>query len=193
MDEATVRPRRSDARRNRERLLAEARSAFAEHGTGASLEQIAAGAGVGIGTLYRHFPARQDLLEELLRERFDALTATGGELLATRPPGPALAAWTHAFVTATTTFRGLTAEVARPLRDETSRLHASCAAMRAVGTELLVRAQRAGTIRPDVSATDFFVLVSGAAWAHEQGPQDTEDRVPRLLDLLFAGLTRRVP
>ncbi|GAA3865891.1 TetR/AcrR family transcriptional regulator [Streptomyces sedi] len=190
MHEAKGPPRRADARRNRERLLAEAQATFAEHGTRASLEQIATRAGVGIGTLYRHFPTRQDLLEALLGARFDTLTATGRTLLATRPPGPALTEWTHSFVAATTTFRGLTAEVAQPLDDETTRLHASCAAMREVGTELLRRAQESGTVRTDVTPTEFFVLVAGVAWAHEQGLPDSPARVARLLDLLFDGLHR---
>ncbi|SOD64511.1 transcriptional regulator, TetR family [Streptomyces zhaozhouensis] len=190
MHEAKGPSRRADARRNRERLLAEAQTTFAEHGTRASLEQIATRAGVGIGTLYRHFPTRQDLLEALLGARFDTLTATGRTLLATRPPEAALTEWTHAFVTATTTFRGLTAEVARPLDDETTRLHASCTAMREVGAELLRRAQESGTVRADVSPADFFVLVTGVAWAHEQCAPDAPERVARLLDLLFDGLRR---
>ncbi|WP_226961424.1 MULTISPECIES: TetR/AcrR family transcriptional regulator [Streptomyces] len=190
MSQGTTRPRRADAQRNRERLLAEARATFAAHGTGASLEQIAAAAGVGIGTLYRHFPTRQDLLEALLRERFDTLAATGRALLADRPPREALTEWTLAFVTATTTFRGLTGEVSQPLHDETSRLHASCAAMREIGVELLRRAQESGAVRAEVTPTDFFLLISAVSWAHEQGPPDAADRVPRLLDHLFTGLAR---
>ncbi|UED86492.1 TetR/AcrR family transcriptional regulator [Streptomyces profundus] len=184
---------RADARRNRERLLAEARAAFAEHGTGASLEEIAARAGVGIGTLYRHFPSRQHLLEALLREHFDALGASGRELLASHAPWPALTEWTRAFVAATTTFRGLTGEVTHTLDHAGSSLHAACRAMREAGEALLDRARKAGEVRPDVTTADFFVLVSGVAWAHEQGPADSHERIDRLLTVIFAGIRPTTP
>ncbi|WP_062204935.1 TetR/AcrR family transcriptional regulator [Streptomyces sp. NBRC 109706] len=187
-DTTTTRLPRADARRNRERLLAEARASFAEHGTDASLEEIAAGAGVGIGTLYRHFPSRQHLLEALLREHFDALGATGRELVTSRAPWPALTEWTRAFVAATTTFRGLTGEVAHTLDHADSSLHAACLAMREAGEALLDRARDAGEVRPDVGTTDFFLLVSGVAWAHEQGRDASADRIDRLLAVVFAGI-----
>src|SRR6184192_3929854 len=84
------RPMRADARRNYERLVAAAADAFAAHGTEASLEDIARRAGVGIGTLYRHFPTREALLEALLRSRFEEMQRRAAELSASAAPGEAL-------------------------------------------------------------------------------------------------------
>jgi AcrR family transcriptional regulator len=187
-DPTAVRPMRADARRNRDRLLAEARVAFLEHGTETSLEQIAGRAGVGIGTLYRHFPTREALLEALLRERFDALAADARTLLGHRSPREALFGWTRNFAESSTTYRGLTNALMTTLRDESSALHASCNSVREAGLELLVRAQNSGEIRNDLDGTEFLTLVFGVACAHEQVPNTAIDR---LLAMLFDGLSGR--
>jgi AcrR family transcriptional regulator len=179
---------RADARRNRDRLLAEARAAFLEHGTETSLEQIASRAGVGIGTLYRHFPTREALLEALLRERFDALTAGARALLDQRSPREALFEWTRDLARSSTTYRGLTNSLMATLRDESSALHACCNSVREAGLELLVRAQNAGEIRDDLGGTEFLALVYGVACAHEQVSNTAIDR---LLTMLFDGLATR--
>ncbi|MGK5551652.1 TetR/AcrR family transcriptional regulator [Actinomadura kijaniata] len=179
---------RADARRNRERILAEARAALVERGIDAPLEEVAARAGVGIGTLYRHFPRREDLLEELLRERFDAVAALGRELLDDPSARDALTAWIRAFAEMNTTYRGLTDVLITTLRDETSALHASCEAMREAGTALLLRAQEAGQVRADLRPTELLVLVSGVTWAHEKTAGLAPHGLDRLLGLLFEGL-----
>ncbi|MGN9846934.1 TetR/AcrR family transcriptional regulator [Nonomuraea sp. H19] len=180
---------RADARRNHDRLLTEARAAFLEHGTDASLEDIAVRAEVGVGTLYRHFPTREALLEAVLRERFDALAATARRLVDCRSAREALIAWTREFVETTTVYRGLTAALTATLRDQTSALHASCEAMREAGTILLIRAQEAGDVRADVTPMEFLALVAGVSWAREQ-MAGGEVRDDRLLPLLFEGLER---
>src|SRR5438270_13729060 len=91
------RPQRADARRNYEKLISAAREAFAEDGTSASLEDIARRAQVGIGTLYRHFPTRQDLLEAAYVDEVEAICRSAGDL-AGLPPWDALVAWLHRFV-----------------------------------------------------------------------------------------------
>ncbi|AQZ61444.1 Transcriptional regulator, TetR family [[Actinomadura] parvosata subsp. kistnae] len=189
--ETTTRPLRADARRNRDRLVAEARAAFDRDGVAASLEDVAARAGVGIGTLYRHFPTREALLEEVLRERFDALGATARALLDHASPRAALRTWARGFAEAGTTFRGLTAALSATLRDESSALHASCASMRAAGQALLARAQRHGDIRADLTVAELTTMVFGVAWAHEQSPPQAPADLDRLLDLLFDGLSPR--
>lgn len=185
-----ARPMRADARANYERLLAQARLAFAEHGTGASLEEIARQAGVGTGTFYRHFPSREALLEAVLHDRFDRLTAQAHELSATAAPGPALVAWLREFVEFAGAYRGLTAALMQTLRDTSTELHAACEAMREAGSALLASAQRAGKIRPDLDALELFTLVSGLAWAHEQTSAAVPGRVTtdRLLALALDGL-----
>ncbi|XVQ11338.1 TetR/AcrR family transcriptional regulator [Spirillospora sp. CA-255316] len=173
---------RADARRNYERLLREARAAFAESGVEASLEDIARRAGVGIGTLYRHFPTRDALLEALLRDGFDALAAQAREAPGTRD---ALAAWALDLMESSTAYRGLTTAFVTTLRDESTELYASCKAMNAAGSDLLARAQQAGEIRADVEAPEFLTMIYGIAWADEQAQGG---RAERLLGLLLDGL-----
>ena len=104
-----ARPMRADARRNYQALLNAAAAAFAEHGADdVSLEEVARRAGVGIGTLYRHFPTRQALLEAVYRDQVEGLCARADELLATAPPGEALTAWLRSLVQFSSTKRSLT-------------------------------------------------------------------------------------
>jgi len=178
---------RADARRNYDLLLNEARAAFAEHGTEASLRDVARRAGVGIGTLYRHFPTREALLEALLRSNFDALRGQADELLAADEAREALLSWLMRLATGSTAYRGLPESVMAALRDEGSQLHDSCVAMRAAGGRLLSRAQAAGEVRADVTADELLALAAGVAWASEQsgGPADL---IRRLLSLAMEGL-----
>ncbi|WP_308222698.1 helix-turn-helix domain-containing protein [Frankia sp. AgPm24] len=187
---AEPRPMRADARANYERLLAYARAAFAEHGIGASLEDIARRAGVGTGTLYRHFPSREALLEVLLHDRFDTLAARARELSATAAPGFALTCWLREFVEFTGTYRGLTAAFTRTLRDTSTELHTACEGMREAGASLLTRAQRVGVVRADLDALELFTLVSGLAWSYEQTSAAVPGRVTvdRLLTLALEGV-----
>jgi AcrR family transcriptional regulator len=101
-----TRPMRADARRNYERLITTARIAFMENGTGASLDDIAKRAGVGSGTLYRHFPTRDALLHAVLRERIDGLLAHADELLAEPDPDAALGLWLRTYLSGAATPRG---------------------------------------------------------------------------------------
>jgi AcrR family transcriptional regulator len=98
---------RADAQRNRDKLLAAATAAFAETGTDASLEAIAKRAGVGIGTLYRHFPTREALVEAAYRNEVERLCESARELLASHPPDVALAEWMDRFVAYAAAKRGM--------------------------------------------------------------------------------------
>ncbi|WP_405143409.1 TetR/AcrR family transcriptional regulator [Sphaerisporangium sp. NBC_01403] len=186
MDEVAPRRRlRADARRNRERLLAEAAAVFSERGTEASLEDIARRAGVAIGTLYGHFPTRQALLEALMCERMRSLSDTGRELLDHASPKEALTIWARAAVAHTTVYRGLATSLMQGMEDEDSALHAACQAVTAAGAGLLARAQESGLLRDDATAFDLFTLVNAVAWAGEQtSPQQGE----RLLRFVMDGL-----
>jgi AcrR family transcriptional regulator len=177
---------RADARRNYERLLDEAARTFAEQGVGASLEEIARRAGVAIGTLYRHFPTRNALLESLLRERFDEHAAAAAELLTSAEPMAALRAWTQRLVGASTSYRGLVEAVADALADESSALHRSCAAMREAAGRLVAHAQDAGELQSGVTTEDVLLAVHAAGWAAERGGS-----LDRQLDLVFDGLRAR--
>ena len=130
---------RADAARNRERLLEAAAAAFTERGADVPLEDIARGAGVGIGTLYRHFPTREALVEAVYRNEVSMLCARGDELLAEMPPDQALAEWMRLFVQHVATKRGMLS-VLKPLMASSSTLSADTkgrAADTASGSKLL--------------------------------------------------------
>ncbi|GAB2911514.1 TetR/AcrR family transcriptional regulator [Streptomyces mayteni] len=183
-----TRRRRADARRNRERLLAEAEEVFREQGTEASLERIARRAGVAIGTLYAHFPNRRALLGALLRDRHEGLFALGDELRTATavPPFEALARWMRAVAEHGAVYDGLARELLGSLDDHGSELHAACERLSAGGRALTERAVAAGAIRADATADDVFALVSAAAWLRARTPD--EARAEHLLGVVFDGL-----
>jgi AcrR family transcriptional regulator len=184
----TRRPMRADARRNYERLLVAARTAFTKHGADASLDDIARRAGVGPGTLYRHFPTRQALLEAVYRDGVEEMCSRAYELLDTMPPGEALAAWLRAMADYVATKRGLAMELVASLGEDGSELFASCKqAMVAAGTALLDAAKEAGAVRPETDLKDVLKLVHAIGAATEQAPEDAD----RLLSLVLDGLWRR--
>lgn len=152
------RPRRADAARNFDALLAAARDAFAEHGADASLEDVARRAGVGIGTLYRNFPTRRHLFESVYAEEVNAL-GKAAAALADDPPWQALTAWLRRFVEYTVTKRA----VRDALNGESDIFLACRDALFEAGGPLLLRAQAAGEARPDISFDDLLRMISGIA------------------------------
>ncbi|GAA0957287.1 helix-turn-helix domain-containing protein [Actinocorallia libanotica] len=181
------RARRSDAQRNRDRLLEVARTVFEEQGAQASLRDIARRAEVGLGTLYRHFPTRDALLDSLLGRHFDALAAQAADLAAAHPPREALTTWLRAFAAQAAAYQDLSAALMDTINDETSPLHASCSAMRGAGARLLRDAQDAGDVRPDVDGLELFALVNAVAWITGHSPAVAARR-DHLLDLVLDGL-----
>jgi AcrR family transcriptional regulator len=190
---AAGRPKRADARRNYDQLLTAAREVFGEHGTDAALDDVAKRAGVGAGTLYRHFPTRDDLLEAVFRDRVEELTVQAEELLDAESPVDALATWLRAVVVHSTTYRGLAATVMATKLDGGSELTTTChGAMYAAGAALLDRAVRAGQVRPEVSVSDVLKLVNAIAWATEQA-NDGSDQIDRLMDVVMTGVRTATP
>ncbi|MCX4750736.1 TetR/AcrR family transcriptional regulator [Kitasatospora sp. NBC_01287] len=183
--------RRADGRRNHELLLAAGRAAFDELGTEVSLREVARRAGVGIGTLYRHFPTREALLEAAMRHGLDALRAEAEELLDAPSTQQALFDWLAAFAVGSTRYQGLPASILAALQDEASDLHRSCAAMRAAAATLLTRAQQAGEVRADLTVNDLLALVAGIAWAGQQAGGAAEGRTERLLAVVRSGIEQR--
>jgi AcrR family transcriptional regulator len=185
------RPRRADARRNYEQLVAQARIAFAESGAGASLDEVARRAGVASGTLYRHFPTRLDLVEAVLAEQIAALVERGRALLGAEDGFDALAVWLRAALGHALTYRGLAAEVMNAALDRggepASTWHAE---LFEVGAALLERARRSGAVVAEAEAADVLKAVGAIAWA-VQGDPDGSARAERLVALLVNGL--RVP
>jgi AcrR family transcriptional regulator len=159
---------RADAKRNYDQLMAVASVVVTEEGADASLRDIARRAGVGLGTMHRHFPTRETLLEALLRTGFDRLTAEAAELEEADSAGDALVSWLREFVACATSYQGVIALMVAAIEDPGSALHASCVAMKAAGARLLARAQADGAARPDIDDTDLYALAGSLAWAGDQ-------------------------
>ncbi|MEU6572811.1 helix-turn-helix domain-containing protein [Streptomyces sp. NPDC046805] len=183
-----VRPMRADARRNYERLLSAAAEAFAEHGENASLDDIAKQAGVGSGTLYRHFPTRQALLEAAYADRIEALAARADELAAELPPGEALVEWLHEVGLGGIEVRGLKSLLGSAVTDGSSATLTACGAlMKSAAARLVEAAQTDGTLRADVEPVDVLRLTHGVVTASELA-DDQGRQLRRYLALLVEGL-----
>lgn len=169
MSTAVTRTLRADAQRNREALLLAAESAFGERGTAASLEEIAQHAGVGIGTLYRHFPTRQALVEALVHDRASDLIRFGEELFTADDPFAALEMWLTASVRHALAYRGLVESMVEASCGKgDGPLTTTCVQQEAVVGQLLRRAQDEGLVRPEVTADDVIDLASSIAWVTER-------------------------
>jgi len=179
------RPKRADARRNYDALVAAARAVFAEDGTSAPLEDVAERAGVGIGTLYRHFPTRQALLEAVYVDEVEAM-ARAAQDLSHLPPWDALSQWLHQYVGFAATKRALNEALLEAAPDSDVLL--TCrTAIAGAGTALVERAQRAGVVRADTNFMDVGRMVAGIAMVPTADPGQKE----RMLELALDGLRYR--
>ncbi len=177
---------RADARRNREKLIEMAAAAFAENGVGTSLEDIAQRAGVGIGTLYRHFPTREHLVEVVYRRELELLAAAAAELAETHPPDIALEEWMRRFVGYIATKRGM-ANSLRILMTSNSSLFADGSGLiRSALGGLVEKAANQGAIRKDIETMDLLHALSSIYSIPDA--TDWRDRSHRLIGLLMDGL-----
>jgi AcrR family transcriptional regulator len=192
----TARPLRADARRNRDRLLEIAVRAFSQGGPDVTLESIAKEAGVGIGTLYRHFPTREALIEAAYRSELARLCAGVPELLATMPADAALRTWMDRFIDYLATKHGM-ADALRAVIASGGNPFAQSreSLLDAVGTLLRAGAEPADNgspkLRDDVEAADVMAGLSGVSLA--AGAPGQREQAGRLLDLLLDGLRYRPP
>jgi AcrR family transcriptional regulator len=180
------RPKRADARRNYDKLLAAAREAFAQGGEATALEEIARRAGVGIGTLYRHFPNRQALLEAVYLDEVEGVCRTAAE--ADGEPWEALNDWLERFIAYLATKRALAGELLNYLGADAPLFKTCRTTLFAAGEPLLTRAQEAGVVRLDVDIADVMQLVMGISKIPATDPTQTE----HILRIALDGL-RRVP
>ncbi|GIF74402.1 TetR/AcrR family transcriptional regulator [Asanoa siamensis] len=180
----TERPLRADARRNREKVMVAARAAFTEHGEKATLDDIARRAGVGPGTLYRHFPDRETLLAEVYRNDIEVLAERGRRLQEQFPPSRAFAEWLRMQFDYIKSKRGLGTAVKQMLGTGSPTLVECKGIMRGAIGDLLVRAQESGEIRKDVEPDDVLRLVHGVVLATETAPEMAD----RLLGFVLDGL-----
>ena len=184
---------RADALRNYQKLLAAAAEAFAERGTDdASLEEIARRAGVGIGTLYRHFPTRQALLEAVYRDQVEALRARADELMATKPPAEALASWLRDLIDFARTKRMLTTALLTTLNKDSEVMSSGSGIVRGAAADVLTHAQQAGAVRADADPGDLMRLVHAISMTTEWAGEDNE-QADRMLALVLDGLKSQPP
>jgi AcrR family transcriptional regulator len=186
--EQRARKPRIDAVRNRERVLEAAKSVFSAGGPDASLEAVARTAGVGIGTLYRHFPTREALFEAVYRREVEQLADLVEKLKKEAQPIDALRHWMRSIVKFVATKKGMSAALALAV-DKNSELvsYSSDRLSRAVGV-LLERAIAAGEIRDDISPEDLLRALVGMCYTHDQPGWQTS--VLRLVDVFIDGLRK---
>jgi len=181
---STARPMRADARRNYERLTAAARLALTERGGDISMEEIARRANVGIGTLYRHFPTRLDLLEAVYREDVETLAGSAEALMAAESEWAALEQWLHLYIGYAATKRVLMQELVDAVGKDSELLTHSRRAINEAVTAVLARAQAAGVARRDVEPSDLLRLVGGCAMMPHLEPDQQE----RMLQIVLDGI-----
>jgi AcrR family transcriptional regulator len=191
MSAIEARPLRADARRNRDRLLEVAVRAFSHDGPDVTLESIASEAGVGIGTLYRHFPTREALIEAAYRNELARLCAGVPDLLETLPADVALRTWMDRFIDYLATKRGM-ADALRMVIASGGNPHAQSreSLLEAIGS-LVQAGAHEGQLRSDVDPTDVMMGISGVSLV--AGTPEQRDQAGRLLDLLLDGLRYRPP
>ena len=185
---APERAQRADARRNHELVLEAARKLMAEDGLDAQMDEIARAAGVGVGTVYRHFPTKDDLIEALANARFERLAEWANEALTSDDPGRAFEAFIRRSAELQAGDRALS-EVMRSsgtaMRDAAERVD-----LLELTRKVLTRAQKAGAIRPDVRAEDVPMIMCGmgTALATPAGEIAGPDGWKRFLEIVLAGM-----
>jgi AcrR family transcriptional regulator len=185
----TVRRRRADAVRNRERVLAAAKAVFSAGGPEASLEAVAKQAGVGIGTLYRHFPTRQDLFETVYRREVQQLVELAEELKSAPAPVDALRRWLRSNVEFVATKKGMSAALALTVHGSSDLAAFTFDRLTSAVGALLDRAIAAGEIRSDISPEDLLRALVGMCYMHDQ--PGWQKSVMRLVDVFVDGLRVR--
>ena len=182
-------PRRADAQRNYQRLLAAAETALNAHGVNASLDDIAKAAGVGNATLYRHFPSREKLIEAVFDQQFQTLCATAARLAQTQEPAAALKAWLHAVASHITESRVLAdafmASYEGPPDTAPPQFAAWHRELYTAALPLLTEAQNAGAIRDDLDVIELMTLTAAVARA------GSPVQAGRFLDTLLEGIIPR--
>jgi AcrR family transcriptional regulator len=176
---------RADAKRNRERILEVAKEAFARDGANASLDDIAKQAGVGPGTLYRHFPTREELLQTVYRSELEKLAAAEQKFAGTMPPIEALRAWLLLFVDAIAAKQLIAPALNTLLGDPKKVFEASYAKMHQAIRALVKRAVENGDIRKDLDPIDLLHALVGVA--NVAASHDWKPSAKRLVDILIAG------
>ena len=182
---------RADAVHNRERLIEAAKEVLGQGGPSASLEAVARRAGVGPGTLYRHFPTREALFQAVYHREVEQMLSLAASLETSNDKLEALRRWLHAYVGLVATKRGLLGTLAFTLSDSSREMYAELALKTTAAVDrLLTRAIEAGEVRPDVTADDLIKTLFAFCYAREPEP-GWERHVLRLLDIFIDGVRAR--
>jgi AcrR family transcriptional regulator len=176
---------RADAQRNRERILEVAKQAFTRSGADTSLDDIAKQAGVGPGTLYRHFPTREELLKAVYRNELESLATAAGKFAETMPPVEALRAWLLLFVDAVAAKQIIAPALNTLVGDHKKVFEASYAQMHEAIRRLVKRAVKSGDIRKDLDPIDLLRALVGVA--NVASNPDWQQSARRLVDILLSG------
>ena len=187
--ETNTRKPRADAARNRERVLEAAKAVFSMGGEDASLEAVARTAGVGIGTLYRHFPTRESLFEAVYRHEVELLTELAERLKHDATPVEALRLWMRSNVNFVATKKGMSAALALAFNQNSELVADSFMHLTLAIGGLLDRAVAAGEIRNDITPEDLLRALVGMCYLHHQ--PGWQDSVLKLLDVFIDGLRIR--
>lgn len=176
---------RADAQRNAARIVTVAKEVFAEHGIDAPLDEIVKKAGIGAGTLYRHFPTRDALLEAIYREEIIGLAELGRRLIEELPPERALGVWLHEQVAFIFANKGLARSLKAAMDHDSETFDYCRTAMRAAAGELLAPLQERGVVRADISVVDLLRMSHAVTIATEE---DGVERAHTMLDVMLTGL-----
>jgi AcrR family transcriptional regulator len=160
MSVPSTRPRRADAQRNHDAVLAAARAVFAQAGIDAPMEDVARAAGVGKGTLYRRFPTREHLFAAILQDRVDELDASAQRALDAPDAWRALSEWLKLYDRCATGYRGMSARIGESLSDDSSAVGTMCGPMKNSFARLFERARQEVPLRPDLTPTQLLSMVS---------------------------------
>jgi AcrR family transcriptional regulator len=180
---------RADSARNRQLLIDAAKAGFSEFGLNMSLEEIARRAGVGIGTLYRHFPSREAVVEAVYRREVEQLAEAVPQLLETSPAGEALHKWMHLFVDYIATKRLIAPSLAAATGRSSSLYASSVELITGAITTLVKRAVASGDVRKDIDPSDLLRALIGVSYGNPDVGWQASAR--RLIDILMDGLRRK--
>ncbi len=179
---------RADAQRNRDRIVEVAREVFREHGYDASLDEVAKRAGVGPGTLYRHFPTRENLLDAIMQSWVDRVDEAADKALTHEgPPRDRLLAWFAAYVALISLHKGGPAKITSALGDPTSPIAPKCGVLTRASDRVVARLREEGALRDGVDSVQLCRLAGGVASVADQADLD-DGAVRPLLEVVADGL-----
>lgn len=188
--DATAKPLRADAQRNRDNLVEAARAVFREQGAEASLDDIAKRAGVGAGTLYRHFPTRDDLIDAVMKDWSERISADAHAVVVDdAPTREVLRTWFGRFVENVGIYRGAAAKLQSAMDDETSPIYRKCQVLTAANADVLAHLAERGDLRDDVDDRQVMRLVSGVASVADNAKLAPGESFG-MLDIVIEGIVR---